>query len=1392
MKKKISIILLIMFLIIINLTTISYGNNIEVRLPEKTEAYKKWESLSPEEKEKTIQPRPYAISIKQSLKRSKYNALLGGNTSLNSRFNLTQNYNLIVKDQKKTMSCWAFSTTTMLESNVMMKNNLLNKEYSPLHIEYRATEMYDKIKLGYGNSRMAIAYMTSGYGPVNESDFPMENVYSETQNSESTFYLSDPNRVNIDLDKEVQLRILDTTQFANIYKKYDSTTGKAIYYNGEGQQYTLEQVEALRKTIKQHITEYGAVTAEMYFDTECEITSDGQYISQYHNQNTDVYAYKIDYPNAQSVNHQIVIVGWDDAKEAYIVQNSSGKKFENNGCFYISYDDVWIESEIYGVNNAEEIAGNNVYDKLYQYDELGMNVWIGYDIPMYYANVFARENKPSGKDEYVTEVGLYIGETTGIDVYVNSKDGEFVDSQGNSKLKRVSTGKILEPGYHVIKLNATEDTKLIGDKFIVAVKSTNDLGGSVPLEMNMFDSGSTIYSDPHNNATGKTGQSFFGTSLTKLQELNGYRLSYVETIKNSNVCIKAFTKYVEQPNEVPVTGVTLNKTSITLTEGETDALVATVLPENSTNPSVTWTSSNNNIATVSGDGVITAVSAGEVTITVITEDGGYTSKCNVKVETKEIRVTDIVLSDDDGKISIIEGETSKLTATVLPFDATNKNVTWNSSNTLIATVSNEGVITAVAPGTADITVTTIDGNKTATCKVTVTPKVISATSVLMTPREGTIKVGNTLKLTATVVPSDASNKILIWESTDTAIATVNSGLVTAHKPGNVTIKAISEDGGHTGTCEITVLPNTISVEKVTLNETVKTIKIGESLVLRETIEPSNATNKKVTWQSSNTEIANVTESGIVTGLKQGVVTITVTTDDGNKKATCQVTVESDVAPVISVTGVSLNESSKTIKIGETLTLIQTVTPQNATNKNIIWASSNENVATVVGGKVTAISEGETTITVITVDGNKKATCAVKVEKNVINAERVELDKENLTLKINTTQLLTATVFPENATDKEVTWTTLNAEIAKVSETGYVTGVKAGIATITVTTKDGGFTDTCKVTVTEENIRVNKVSLNEENKKIKKGETFTLVETIEPSNATNKNVTWTSSNEDVATVLGGVVTAFKPGTTTITVKTADGNKTATCIITVENDVINVTGVKLDKENEELQVGEIIILKQTVLPENATNKNVAWETSNAEIATVENGKVTALKEGTVVITVKTVDGNKIAKCTIVVKEKTEDKEVKVESLELDQKEIALQVSDKTTLIVKFNPELPSNTRVKWETSNENVAVVDENGIVKAIGVGEATITVTSDDGGFTSQCKVTVTKQVEDPDDIYKDPSDEVPPVEEPKPDNSIADKDLPQTGLKITYFAITLVLIVMAYSFIRYRRLRDVK
>ena len=151
-----------------------------------------------------------------------------------------------------------------------------------------------------------------------------------------------------------------------------------------------------------------------------------------------------------------------------------------------------------------------------------------------------------------------------------------------------------------------------------------------------------------------------------------------------------------------------------------------------------------------------------------------------------------------------------------------------------------------------------------------------------------------------------------------------------------------------------------------------------------------------------------------------------------------------------------------------------------------------------------------------------------------------------------------------------------------------------------------------------------------------GDEFTLTATVNPENATNKNVSWSSSNTSVANVDNGKITALKAGTATITVKTEDGNKTATCEVTVNAKVYPVTGVTLDKTSYEMTEGDEFTLTATVNPENATNKNVSWSSSNTSVATVDNGKVTALKAGTATITVKTDDGGKTATCEVSVRE------------------------------------------------------------------------------------------------------------------------------------------------------------
>ena len=169
---------------------------------------------------------------------------------------------------------------------------------------------------------------------------------------------------------------------------------------------------------------------------------------------------------------------------------------------------------------------------------------------------------------------------------------------------------------------------------------------------------------------------------------------------------------------------------------------------------------------------------------------------------------------------------------------------------------------------------------------------------------------------------------------------------------------------------------------------------------------------------------------------------------------------------------------------------------------------------------------------------------------------------------------------------------------------------------------------------QDTIKVEGVSLNVTSVELTEGDQTTLTATVNPANATNKNVTWTSSDSNVATVANGKVTAIKAGTATITVKTEDGNKTATCTVTVKAKTYPVESVTLDKTSVELTEGEETTLTATINPSNATNKNVTWTSSDSNVATVANGKVTAVKAGTATITVKTEDGNKTATCTVTV--------------------------------------------------------------------------------------------------------------------------------------------------------------
>lgn len=273
------------------------------------------------------------------------------------------------------------------------------------------------------------------------------------------------------------------------------------------------------------------------------------------------------------------------------------------------------------------------------------------------------------------------------------------------------------------------------------------------------------------------------------------------------------------------------------------------------------------------------------------------------------------------------------------------------------------------------------------------------------------------------------------------------------------------------------------------------------------------------------------------------------------------TLENQQDATVSVTGVSLNNSSLTLNVGGTNTLIATVLPTNATNKSVTWSTNNSSVASVNNGTVTAHTKGQATITVITADGGYTASCSVTVNEvsTTVSVTGVTLSTNTLSIKTGETANLTANIRPSNATNQNVTWSSNNDTVATVSN-GTVTARSTGQATIRVTTADGGYSDSCIVTVTATSTTtsVTGVTLDRETLTMSKiGGTSTLNYTITPSNATNQNVTWSTSVPTVASVNNGLITANANGTTVITIRTTDGGYTDTCTVTV-NDTSQSSG------------------------------------------------------------------------------------------------------------------------------------------------------------------------------------------------------------------------------------------
>lgn len=893
----------------------------------------------------------------------------------------------------------------------------------------------------------------------------------------------------------------------------------------------------------------------------------------------------------------------------------------------------------------------------------------------------------------------------------NSSVIDYVDNQdGSATVKglQVGTSKVTartDDGGFMSSCNVTVGVgveKIELDKSELSLKK----GESASLKATIFPE----------NASDKSLK--WGSSDVSVATVDAYGNVKAEGNGEATVFVSSsdggFTAYCNVKVGTPVTGISLDPREFTLeTIGSSFTIKPVISPEDASDLGVVWESADTKVVSVASDGTVTAIGPGTTTVKATTNDGSFTSNCVVSVKSPAQHV-----SLDKTSLKLLEGESGKLTATVYPLNSTQKTLTWVSDHPDVASVDNEGNVTARKAGTATVTVKVAE-NVTAVCKVTVISRV---TGISLSETTVELKPGETHQLTATVLPQNASNAEVTWYSDKESVATVSqSGLVTGVGPGETTVHAVTTDGGKMASCLVKV---GTPVKGITLSVSSKTLYVGDpSLDISATLTPANATDKSLEWSSSDPEVASIAPGAalraVIKPLKPGKTTITATTKDGGFTASCEVTVKRHVS------GVSLNKASLTLYVGETESLAATVAPEDASDKTVAWSSDNSAVASVSNGKVTANKPGTAVIKVVTNDLSKEAACTVTVKRH---AESVELSQKEIKLYLGENRSLTATVLPSDASDKNVTWSSSNPNVATVSTAGNVVSKSVGTTVITVKTADGGHQASCHVTVLEPVVYATSLTITPQALNMNIGESASLTLQMLPSNA-NEKLVWESDNESVARVVNGDITAVGVGVAKIMVK--GKNVTSNEVTVTVIDKFAVTGVKLNESEKSLQVGDSFTLTATVLPEDARDKTVTWSSDKESVATVKDGVVTAVSPGTAIIKVTAGAGAFSATCSVTVEERII--EITEISYPEDNQTINLKMGESYTIKVKVAPDNANeilkvspaiNCPVTWKRAKVQGTPYWNVTVTAIYKEGRGSLAI--DSKNYSTQCFVSVTK------------------------------------------------------------------
>ena len=634
--------------------------------------------------------------------------------------------------------------------------------------------------------------------------------------------------------------------------------------------------------------------------------------------------------------------GWNPFNSNNIMNEGSildRLKKDRSHIYYVSYYDYFIESNVYGITDTSIVD----YDNIYQLDPLGMSTSItgvmsveGYSGQMmsdvvYGANVFLRKDKDI--PELLKEVSVATEIPTQFEVYVNPRVNNSKDIK--EQLKSENLVKVadltdkLEPGYHTIKLD--KEVFLTDESFAVVVKYVADtnsanfneqmakIGVQSPVTISYVQNGSQIEKVakevPYFQNAGEFAKE--GQCFTSYEMEDWADITVDSDSSGMTLCIKAFTEEADA-YEIEPEKVYFENEEIDINKGDTEQLEAIIEPEDvsESNKKLYWSSEDARIAKVDQNGVVQGVGAGSTIIraTARTYEGeDIYAEILVHVN---IPMEQVTLNQKE--VTILENQSYVLVPILSPEDATIKEIKWSSRNSNVCRVTEDGFLVGMEKGKTTITLTITDRNgntKTATCSVTVPEGLtVSVKGITMQNSELTLPQGTRQDLTATITPEDATNKEIIWTSDKSSVVSVNkqTGRINTLQPGIATITATTVDGGYQATCKITVTERVnVEVTGVTISNKTISVEKGKTKQLTASVTPIEATNTKVTWKSSNTDVVNVGNDGRITGIRAGTATVTVTTDDGNKTDTCQVTV---TEKYIEAEGITVYPTAKVVDI----------------------------------------------------------------------------------------------------------------------------------------------------------------------------------------------------------------------------------------------------------------------------------------------------------------------------------------------------------------------------------------------------------------------------------------------------------------------------------------------